>query len=90
MTTVSKLIIFVAVGFGAVLLAAYLKELAVDWRTLLVLSGGWLMAVGMLYQVRLYAEQKDVAHYVLVAFVTVLWLGMLALTLFWFSRLTVV
>lgn len=89
MTTASKLIIFVTVGFGAILSVAYLKELAVDWRTLLVLSGGWLMAVGMLYQVRLYAQQKNVAHYVLVVFVLVLWLGMLALTLFWLDGLTV-
>ena len=45
------------------------------------------MAVGVLYQVKLYAQQKDVSYYVLIAFTVVIWACMTALTLFWLGTL---
>lgn len=81
-----QLILFVSVGFLFVSLAAVLGRLPVHWRGLLVFSGGWLMAVGVLYQVRLYAGQKDTRYYVLLVFAGAFWLSMTAATLFWLVR----
>lgn len=81
-----KLIFFVSIGFLFVLSAARLGQLPVHWRGLLFFSGGWLMTVGMLYQVKLYASRKDTRYYVLLIFSGVIWLAMTAATLFWLVR----
>lgn len=83
MTTRSKLILFVTIGFCAVLLAMRLPALAVHWLGLLVLSGGWMIAIGALYQVKLYALEKDVLYYLMILFAGVIWLCMITITLFW-------
>ena len=60
MTTRGKLILFVSLGFGAILVAAKWLPSNAYWRDGLVLTGGWSMALGCLYQIKLYAEEKDV------------------------------
>ena len=82
MTTSRKLILFVMLGFGAVMVATQLPALNVQWRGVMLLSGGWLMAVGILYQVKLYAEQKDVLYYALLVFAGIIWLSMMAIILY--------
>ena len=83
-----KLILFVSLGFVAVLLATLLNTLAVHWRGLLVFSGGWLMAVGVLYKVQLYAQRKDEPYSAwLRVFAGVVWLSMTVATLYWLGTL---
>ena len=86
MTTQTKLIAFSTLGFVLILLAMYLDFLGTYWRGLMLLSGGWFMAVGVWYQMKIYAQQKDIAYYVLLIFTGVFWLSMLVLTLFWLSK----
>lgn len=83
-----KLILFVSLGFVAVLLATLLSTLAMHWRGLLLFLGGWLMAVGVLYQVQLYTQRKDAPYSTwLRVFAGVIWLSMTIATLFWLGTL---
>lgn len=65
MSTRTKLILSVTLGFGVLLVAAPKPLLDIRWRGMLMLSGGWLMAIGSLCQVRLYAQPKDVLYYLM-------------------------
>ncbi|MVM37500.1 hypothetical protein GO730_07540 [Spirosoma sp. HMF3257] len=56
-------------------------------RGLLVLAGGWQMAIGIVYQVKLFAQQKNGLYYTLLVFAGIFGLSMLALTLFWLDSL---
>lgn len=76
-----KIILFSMLGFAAVLVATRLGGMAHGPRTGLMLAGGWLMVVGILYQVRTRAETKDVTYYVQMVYAGVLLVGMIALTL---------
>lgn len=83
MTTQNKLIFSVTAGFCMILAATRFDRVAIHWRGLLIFSGGWLLAVGVLYQVKLYAREKDVRYHIMVVFAGLYWLGMIGITLFW-------
>ena len=87
MTTQNRLAFFATTGFGVVLLAMQLSSMAVHWRGLLMIAGGWLMAVGVLYQVELYSYDKNSRYYVLIAFAGIFWICMTVITLFWLGIL---
>lgn len=74
MSTRYKLVLFVTLGFVTILLAVRMIALPVYWRGLLMMLGGWLMAMGGLYQVRLYAIDKDTLYYVMIVFVGAYWI----------------
>jgi len=80
-----KIIVFSMLGFAAVLVATRLGDMAHGPRTGLMLAGGWLMAVGILYQVKTCAETKDVTYYVQMVYAGVLLVGMVILTLIAFN-----
>ncbi|GAB3699473.1 hypothetical protein GCM10027592_25580 [Spirosoma flavus] len=87
MTVTQKLILFVSVGFALVLLAAFLPMLAATWRGLLVIGGGWLMAIGGLYQVKEFSLRRDVAYYVMLVLVGLYWICLIGITVYWLATL---
>lgn len=86
-TTRKRLIVFVWMGIGLVVLTLKVSLLPIHVRGVTFMSGGWLMAIGCLYQVKLYAEEKDILYYVMVIFAALFWIAMLALTLFYIAVL---
>ncbi|MBD2703491.1 hypothetical protein IC229_22795 [Spirosoma sp. BT702] len=87
MTVTQKLILFVSVGFALVLLAAFLPVLSATWRGALVIGGGWLMAIGGLFQVKEFSLRRDVAYYVMLALVGLYWVALLGITFYWLATL---
>lgn len=87
-TTRRNLVLLVTIGLGIILLAARLSHLPDQWLSVLIFSGGWLMAVSMLYQIKLYAVRKDIQYYVLLVFTLIFWLSMTVVSLFQLGLLT--
>jgi hypothetical protein len=82
-----KLTLYVSIGLGLILLVAQISVWPVFIRSVLMIIGGWLLAIAGLYQVRSYADDKGVIYYVLLIFFAVFWIAMLAVTLFWIITL---
>ncbi len=78
-----RIIIFVSLGFVAIGVALKWPALGNTGRGLFILAGGWFLAAGSFYQMRQYAEEKDIFYYLMFVFASVIGLGMLAITGFW-------
>lgn len=87
MTVRNKLIAFVSIGFSLIFIALKMSSLSPNGRGALLIRGGWLMAIGGLYQIKLYADYKDILYYSMVVFVSIFWTCLTVITLYWLALL---